>query len=278
VKLRTSANALRVTGNLDASDPDKLLSKLRLDDSVRPVSKFAGGEIEAQRRLGEFIRDKLRGYDDGRNEPSADGTSTLSPYLHFGQISPVDIALRVGEAEVPLVDRDAYLEELIVRRELGMNFVHYTPAYDSYDSVPRWARQTLKAHGKDKREYAYSRAQLESADTHDPYWNAAQREMLLSGFMHNYMRMYWGKKVLEWKRTPQEAFEDLLYLNNRYFICGRDPVSYSNVAWIFGLHDRPWQERKIFGTVRYMNAAGLERKFDMGAYVKKVEAMGRVDR
>ena len=273
VKLRASADALRVRGDIDPSDPEKLLARLKVDGSVAPVWRLIGGEIEAQRRLEDFIRNRLNGYEQGRNEPSADATSAMSPYLHFGQISPVDIAIQVREADVPQCDRDAYLEELIVRRELGMNFVHFTPAYDSYQSIPRWARQTLKSHGKDKREFTYTRAELESARTHDPYWNAAQKEMLLSGFMHNYMRMYWGKKVLEWKRTPEEAYEDLLYLNNRYFICGRDPVSYSNVGWIFGLHDRPWQERKIFGTVRYMNAAGLSRKFEMDAYVRKVNEM-----
>jgi len=197
----------------------------------------------------------------------------MSAYLHFGQISPVDVALRVRDADAPAADKDAYLEELIVRRELGMNFCQFTPAYDVFESVPAWARRTLDAHRKDKRASTYSRAELEAAQTHDPYWNAAQREMLLTGFMHNYMRMYWGKKVLEWKATPEEAHADLLYLNNKYFLCGRDPVSYSNVSWIFGLHDRPWQERPIFGTVRYMNDAGLRRKFDMEAYVRKVEAM-----
>jgi deoxyribodipyrimidine photo-lyase len=273
VKVRLSGDALGVSGNLNPSDPQKLLSELKLDDSVKPVSQFEGGEMEARRRLRHFIRHKLTGYDEGRNEPSADWTSTMSPYLHFGHISPVDIALQVREADAPSGDRDAYLEELVVRRELGMNYVHYTPTYDSFESIPRWARATLNSHGKDKREYIYTREDLESARTHDPYWNAAQKEMVLSGFMHNYMRMYWGKKVLEWKPTAQEAFQDLLYLNNKYFICGRDPVSYSNVAWIFGLHDRPWQQRRIFGTVRYMNAAGLARKFDMDAYVQKVDAL-----
>jgi deoxyribodipyrimidine photo-lyase len=273
VKVRVAGDGVDIAGDLDPSDPEGLLSKLKVDRSVRPVSRFVGGEVEAQRWFRDFIRNRLVGYGEGRNEPSADATSTMSAYLHFGQISPVDIAVQVREAEAPSGDRDAYLEELIVRRELGMNFVYFTPDYDSYESVPRWARQTLGARGKDGREYTYTREELESAQTHDPYWNAAQREMVVSGFMHNYMRMYWGKKVLEWKRTPVEAYKDLLYLNNKYFLCGRDPVSYSNVGWIFGLHDRPWQERKIFGTVRYMNAAGLARKFDMDAYVRKVEAM-----
>jgi deoxyribodipyrimidine photo-lyase len=149
-----------------------------------------------------------------------------------------------------------------------VNFVHYQAKYDAYASLPEWARKTFRAHRRDKRYHVYSRAQLEAAATHDEYWNAAQREMNLTGYMHNSMRMYWGKKIIEWKRTPEEAFKDALYLNDKYFLCGRDPNGYANVGWLFGLHDRPWGERAVFGTVRYMNAAGLRRKFDMEAYVR----------
>ena len=167
----------------------------------------------------------------------------------------------------------AFVEELIVRRELAVNFVHHNDAYDSYGSLPRWARDTLDDHGDDEREHVYTRSALEAAETHDRYWNAAMREMVHTGFMHNYMRMYWGKKLLEWSETPAVAFQTALALNNRYFLDGRDPSSYANVAWCFGLHDRGWTERPIFGKVRYMNAAGLRRKFDIEAYVRHVDGL-----
>ena len=157
-----------------------------------------------------------------------------------------------------------------------MNFVHYTPRYDSYESLPQWSRTTLADHRRDKREQLYSLTQLELAETYDPYWNAAQMEMNNTGYMHNYMRMYWGKKIIEWSKTPQRAYQTILHLNNKLFLDGRDPNGWTNVAWLFGLHDRPWgPARKIFGTVRYMNSAGLTRKFDMDAYVKWVAATGR---
>jgi len=203
----------------------------------------------------------------------------MSPYLHFGQISPLEIALAVRRSRVrDRANKDAYLEELLVRRELAINFVFYNRRYDVYASLPRWARATLKAHRHDRREHVYTLRQLEAAETHDPYWNAAMTEMRLTGKMHNYMRMYWGKKILEWTRTPAAAFRRALDLNNRYFLDGRDPASYANVAWCFGKHDRPWKQRPVFGTVRYMNAAGLERKFDMDAYVRRVAGLSALPR
>jgi deoxyribodipyrimidine photo-lyase len=196
----------------------------------------------------------------------------MSPYLHFGQISPLFIALQTHAAKgIKKQNKDAYLEELVVRRELSMNYCFYNPHYDSYSGLPDWAQKTLKAHRNDKREYIYSITELERARTHDPYWNAAQREMLLTGKMHNYMRMYWGKKILEWSATPEDAFKNALYLNNKYELDGRDPNSFTGVAWCFAKHDRPWNERAVFGTVRYMSSSGLERKFDMDAYVQKIE-------
>jgi deoxyribodipyrimidine photo-lyase len=169
----------------------------------------------------------------------------------------------------------AYLEELVVRRELAINFVYYTPDYDTYSCLPAWARQTLAEHKQDKRQFLYTATQLENAATHDPYWNAAMLEMKHTGFMHNYIRMYWGKKILEWSRTPEQAFKTTLAINNKYFIDGRDPNSYAGVAWTFGMHDRAWKERPVFGKVRYMAASGLERKCDIRAYVKKVENLAR---
>ena len=209
----------------------------------------------------------------GRSEPAREQVSFLSAYLHFGQISPVEIALQVSEAEVDRPDAAAYLEELIVRRELAINFVEREPRYDNYACLPEWARQTLRAHETDRRPYVYGATQLAAAETHDPYWNAAMREMVFTGYMHNYMRMYWGKKILEWSSTPEKAFATALALNNRYFLCGRGPNAMTNVGWLLGLHDRPWVERPIFGQVRYMNARGLERKFAIADYVAWCERL-----
>ena len=261
---------LDVRGDIDVTHVDSAIAKLKIDRSVPRSPRFAGGEIEAHRMLRRFIADELKSYATDRNEPAEQHTSLMSLYLHFGQISPIEIALAVraaGHAEV-------YLEELIVRRELSMNFCNFEPQYDEYESLPAWAKKTLSEHRNDKREYTYDREELEAASTHDPYWNAAQTEMTATGFMHNYMRMYWGKKILEWSKSPQEAYATTLHLNNKYLLDGRDANSFANVAWIYGLHDRPWgPERKIFGLVRYMNAAGLERKFDIQKYVQRVARM-----
>jgi deoxyribodipyrimidine photo-lyase len=266
---------LDLHGDIDVSDPESVLKKLKIDRSVKRSPRFVGGQLEAHRLLKRFLDEDLNGFATDRNEPARQRTSLMSGYLHFGHISPIELALAVqNQKTVPPKDRDVYLEELIVRRELSMNFAYYVPNYDSYQCLPEWARKTLSEHRNDKREYLYSQDELEKASTHDRYWNAAQKEMMLTGFMHNYMRMYWGKKILEWSASPQQAFETTLYLNNRYFLCGRDANSFANVAWIYGLHDRPWgPRRKIFGLVRYMNAAGLERKFDIDAYVKRVNEM-----
>ena len=246
------------------------LDGLGIDRAIQPVSAFTGGGAEARRLLSEFIADKLADYEALRNDPSLDFVSHMSPYLHFGQISPLDIALQVIDADSP--GEGAFIEELVVRRELSMNLVRYNPGYDTYEgAVPEWARRTLAAHQADPREYLYDLEHLEQARTHDEYWNAAQNEMLRTGKMHNYMRMYWGKKILEWTPTAREGFEIALHLNNKYSLDGRDPNSFAGVAWCFGKHDRPWQQRDIFGTVRYMNANGLRRKFDMDAYLRKVD-------
>ena len=263
---------LRIDSAADLSDVDRVLGSLDLDRSVPPVRRFRGGTGEARRRLQEFLAIKLAGYADRRSEPGAFQCSLLSPYLQFGQISPVEIALAVDYAQEGAdADRRAYLEELIVRRELAANFVAFEPRYDDYACLPGWARATLEAHRADRRQHIYTCNQLEDARTHDRYWNAAMREMRATGFMHNYMRMYWGKKILEWSAAPEAAFRTILHLNNTYFLDGRDANSYANVAWIFGVHDRPWPERPVFGKVRSMTAQGLERKFDMAAYLRAVE-------
>jgi deoxyribodipyrimidine photo-lyase len=250
-----------------------MLRTLRVRRDVTTVSDFfTGGSSEARRRLGFFLKNRLDGYALNHNQPQIDGMSQLGPYLHFGQISPLDMALRVREAPVTLEAREAFLEQVIVRRELACNFAHYAPAYDSYDCLPAWARASLAAHTQDPRPHLYAVEQLEAAETHDPYWNAAMREMICTGYMHNYMRMYWGKKILEWSPTPEQGYATTLALNNKYFLDGRDPNSYAGVAWIYGQHDRAWPQRAIYGKVRSMMASGLERKCDILGYVRKVAA------
>jgi deoxyribodipyrimidine photo-lyase len=242
---------------------------MKIQDYPAGIKTTKGGYSTAKHKLENFITYKLAHYDVDRNKPSLDATSGLSPYLHFGQMSPVYIAKQILLADYSYDVKAVFLEELVVRRELSMNFCWYNPNYDSFAGLPDWAKNTLIDHAGDHRDVTYSYEQLENADTHDIYWNAAQQEMLVSGTMHNYMRMYWGKKILEWVPDPINAFEFALYLNNKYELDGRDPNSYAGIAWCFGKHDRPWATRAIFGTVRSMTASGLERKFDMKAYLMK---------
>ena len=253
---------------LDISDLDKALDQLTVDRAMRPAPGFAGGTRAAKKRLRTFLAHKIDHFADLRNDPSQDYTSGLSPYLHFGQISPLYVALQADKVESP--GKASFLEELIVRRELAFNYVHYNPKYDAYEGLAPWALRTLNFHARDTREYVYGLEQFEQAETHDPYWNAAQKEMVVTGKMHGYMRMYWGKKILEWTRHPREGFEVALALNNKYELDGHDPNAFAGVAWCFGQHDRAWGERPVFGKVRYMNANGLRRKFDIEAYVRKI--------
>jgi len=254
---------------LSLGDPDRVLARLPIDRGVGRVKGFLGGTSEAKKRLREFIADKLSTYPNMRNDPNTDAVSQMSPYLHFGQISPLYIALEVLKAKNKAAE--TYLEELIVRRELSMNFVFYNRQYDQFEGLPFWAQKTLREHQNDEREAVYSAADLEGARTSDPYWNAAQREMVLTGKMHNYMRMYWGKRIIEWTRTPEEGFRIALYLNNKYELDGRDPNGFTGVAWCFGKHDRPWPTHPVLGKVRIMTASGLRRKFNADAYARKYE-------
>ena len=258
--------------NLKIESVEGVLQGLKLDRGVPSVAPYiVGGTSQAKARLAQFIRNRLKDYAQNSNQPQTDDISCMGPYLHFGQISPLYVALEIIRApDVPQSAKDAYIEELVIRRELAMNFVTHTPDYDNYTCIPAWAAATLADHSKDQREFIYSRRQLENAETHDPYWNAAMLEMKHTGFMHNYMRMYWGKKILEWSRTPRHAYRTTLAINNKYFLDGRDPNSYAGVAWVYGVHDRAWKERPIFGKTRYMAASGLERKCDIAGYVKKV--------
>ncbi len=265
---------LKVNG-IDVENMDAVLQKLKFDPGVPPVTKyFKGGSSRARQIFKSFLHRRLANYVDNRNQPQTDDISHMSPYLHFGQISPLYLALLINGLDRGLqAAKDSFLEELIVRRELAMNFANYALHYDSYKCLPNWARITLAEHQKDPREYIYTRRQLENAQTHDEYWNAAMREMRYTGFMHNYMRMYWGKKILEWSKTPEHAFRTTLAINNKYFLDGRDPNSYAGVAWVYGVHDRAWFERPIYGKIRYMAASGLERKCDIKGYVKKVDSL-----
>jgi len=266
---------LDVEGGLALDNIRAVTDQFDLDRSVGPVSAlYRGGTSEAESILERFLAEHLDGYDGNRNQIQTDAVSHMSKYLHFGQISPVWLAQQVRNADGPESDIESYIEELVVRRELAMNHVHFRPdTYDSYECLPEWARESLAEHADDERGYVYSRAELDQSETHDPYWNAAMTEMRETGYMHNYMRMYWGKKILEWSPSPGTAFDRTLHLNNKYFLDGRDPNSYANVAWIFGLHDRGWKERPVYGKVRYMSRGGLERKADPEAYVEKVNRL-----
>ncbi len=269
-ELKSSAIELEAA-NLFPNTWQAILNRMNLDSSVPVSSLHQGGYSRAEKQLKDFIAYKLDHFHTDRNDPSVDRLSHLSPYLHFGQISSLDIVFQIDESESP--GKEAFLEELIVRRELSINFVHYEPDYDTFDALPDWARKTLLMHSDDPREYVYSTGQFENAETHDPYWNAAQREMIITGKMHGYMRMYWGKKILEWSGSPQKAHATALYLNNKYELDGRDPNGFAGVLWCFGKHDRAWAERPVLGKVRSMSAKGLERKFDIKAYVEKIEKM-----
>jgi deoxyribodipyrimidine photo-lyase len=223
--------------------------------------------------LRAFLREGLPGYATRRNDPSRRGTSRLSPYLHFGHLGPRAVALAVRDADAPAEDREAFLEELLVRRELAVNYAAFNPRHDDLAGCEPWALRTLSAHAGDPRPHLYGADRLEGADTHDRLWNAAQTQMVRTGWMHGYLRMYWAKKILEWTRSPAEAFEIAVRLNDRYQLDGRDPNGYAGVAWaIGGKHDRPWPpDKPVLGLLRPMSEAGCRRKFDVEAYIRGVE-------
>lgn len=254
---------------LDLSNPHAMIHKREWPVWGDPSLDIIGGESIAIHKLETFIARDLDNYALLKNDPGRGKTSGLSPYLHFGQISPITVALAI--LKYPGESARVFLDELLVRRELSMNYVHYNPQYDQYAGLPAWALVSLEAHRRDPREYRYELSQLEAGQTHDPYWNGAQKELVRTGIMQGYMRMYWGKKILEWTEEPDQGFQIALRLQNKYALDGRDPNTYAGVAWCFGKHDRPWSERAIFGKVRYMNEAGLKRKFDMQAYLDRLE-------
>ncbi len=256
------------------------------DKSTPESTDFLPGEKEAKKVLSRFLEDKIRGYAEKRNDPLQDFQSNLSPYLHYGQISALRIALEAlkilnlpfekvfhplkNAASSKTEHVSAFLEELIVRRELADNFCFYNEKYDSFDGFPDWAKNSLTDAKGDEREFVYTKKEFEEAKTHDNLWNACQREMVLTGKMHGYMRMYWAKKILEWTKSPEEALKIAIYLNDKYELDGRDPNGYAGIAWsIGGVHDRAWFPRKVFGLVRYMARSGCDKKFDTKAYIKK---------
>ncbi len=255
---------------------DRLRRDLKVDRSVPEVDWIVPGETAARRALARFLDHKLSRYDEDRNDPSVDGQSNLSPYLHFGHLSAQRVALEAAKSGADPKSRAAFLEELVVRRELSDNFCFYNRGYDSFDAFPAWARETLNEHRNDPREYLYDQRELERAETHDDLWNAAQKEMVIRGKMHGYMRMYWAKKILEWTESPEEAQRVAIRLNDRYELDGRDPSGYVGIAWsIGGVHDRAWGEREIFGKVRYMSRRGSESKFNVSDYIERVGSLER---
>jgi len=241
---------------------------LRADADAVPQAKWImPGEAAAMKQLGNFLEHKLAGYERDRNDPNKDGQSGLSPYLHFGQISAQRVALEVLKS---MKDAGSFLEELIVRKELSDNYCYYNQHYDDMQGFPAWAKTSLSEHEKDRREYLYTLQELELAHTHDNLWNAAQQEMLQTGKMHGYMRMYWAKKILEWTESPAAAQAAAIHQNDRYELDGRDPSGYTGIAWsLGGVHDRAWKERAIFGKVRYMSYNGAKSKFDVKTYISK---------
>jgi deoxyribodipyrimidine photo-lyase len=242
------------------------------DVSVKQIDWLKPGSKAALNELNIFISKKLKGYAIHRNNPLIEGQSNLSPYLHFGHISAQFIAQQVIKYNAPEEDKSAFLEELIVRRELSDNFCFHSFGYDSIEGFHSWAKATHALHRNDEREYEYSIEQFELAKTHDDLWNAAQLEMVKKGKMHGYLRMYWAKKILEWSKSAEEAMQIAIFLNDKYSLDGRDPNGYAGIAWsIGGVHDRAWSERPVFGKIRYMNYNGCKRKFDVMGYINKVK-------
>lgn len=270
-KINARADNLKVDcpdTEVNAENIPQLVAECAIDHSVKSSQIYHGGTLNGRKRLKHFVEKILPGYETTRNKPEIDGCSRLSSYLHFGFLSPLEIARAVADADAPQAAKDAYLEELIVRRELSYNFTRFNEKYDSLDGLPDWALKTMSEHAGDKREIVYTLEELENCQTYDELWNASQREMNRSGELHNYVRMLWGKNVIAWTRTYADAFRILEHLNNKYCLDERNPNSYAGVLWCFGKHDRPWMERPVFGKLRYMTTGSTGRKFDAKAYIE----------
>ena len=275
--------------NLDQLLAEGGLAELPIDHSVAPCDEITGGSDEANRSLKQFIQRRLENYAEDRNHPDHHATTGLSPHLHFGHISAHQLVAAVLDHENwtpglvgPAVGKnagfwntsassEAFLDQVLTWREMGFNLCFRQPrSYDRYETLPNWARATLEEHHRDERPYLYSLDQFEAAQTHDPIWNAAQRQIVRTGTMHNYMRMLWGKKILHWSRSPQDALEIMIELNNKYGIDGRDPNSYSGIFWVLGRYDRAWgPKRPVFGSVRYMTSESAKKKLRMDQYLAK---------
>jgi deoxyribodipyrimidine photo-lyase len=252
-----------------------LVASCDIDHSVPPSTAFRGGASHGKERLKRFLAHGLSRYETEGREPSARATSNLSPYLHFGHVSAVEVARQAQQRGGTGSSAAAFLEQLVVRRELAFNHAHFSSDPASLDNLPDWARRTLDKHAGDPRQPGYTPQQLESAATHDDVWNASQRELLTRGVIHNYVRMYWGKKILEWSATVEDARRVMVDLHDRYALDGRDPNTYASILWCLGLHDRPWGERPVLGTVRYMSHDGMKRKIDVPAYVREMSDLAR---
>ena len=245
---------------------EEVINNLEIDHSVPKINWLVSGENAADVIFNKFINQSYYDYGDDKNNPNIDGTSNFSPYLHYGHISSQRIALSLYANEA--IESKGFLEQLIVRKELADNFCYFNKSYDSYNGFPNWARKSLDSHRNDEREYLYSLSELEEANIHDELWNAAQKQMVTTGKMHTYMRMYWAKKILEWSPTPEDALQNTIDLNDKYELDGRDPNGYTGIAWsIGGIHDRPWFDRPIFGQVRYMSYGGCKNKFNINSYI-----------
>ena len=266
--------ALRVKSESPAASWSNALQWLNLSNDTYPIRWLDSGYAEGISNLNQFIIHKLKGYALHRNSPLANAQSNLSPYLHFGQISAQRVAIEVIKANAPQDDKDAFLDELIVRRELSDNFCFYNPNYDNPEGFHAWAKKSHAEHASDEREFTYTLSEFENAKTHDALWNAAQMEMVITGKMHGYMRMYWAKKILEWTKDVNQAMEFAIYLNDSYSLDGRDPNGYAGIAWsIGGVHDRAWNVRPVFGKVRYMNYNGCKRKFNVDEYISMISSL-----
>jgi deoxyribodipyrimidine photo-lyase len=257
----------------------ELVKSCEIDHSVKPSLSFRGGSIEAEKLLKHFLENNLRRYGQARNEPSEHATSHMSPYLHFGQISSLEVALAAQDyGHRHKLIASEFQEELIVRRELAFNYTRHVEDPKSLKNLPDWCQQNMKNHARDKRDPAYTPRQIENAETYDELWNATQKEMILRGKIHGYYRMYWGKKILEWSRSYQEAVDTMVDIHGKYALDGRDPNTYTNILWCFGLHDRPWPERPIFGKMRYMSLEGMKRKTNTRAYMDEIAEMEKTGR
>jgi deoxyribodipyrimidine photo-lyase len=245
-----------------------LYKNLTIDSKITSVSWMQPGEEKAKERLNYLLK-SLKDYHINRNNPNLNALSNLSPYFHFGHLSPQKVAFEIKSSSLPEEDKNVFLEEMIIRRELADNFCEYESKYDFFEGFHPWAQKTLNEHRNDEREYLYPAEQFEEGETHDPLWNAAQLQMVKLGKMHGYMRMYWAKKILEWTPSPEIAMQIAIDLNDKYELDGRDPSGYTGIAWsIGGIHDRAWFERPVFGKIRFMNFNGCKSKFNVKQYIE----------